>query len=459
MMTKTKRLLIYTAATAALAAAALFAQDITQTIIGTRGQPALAVVDFRGTGAAQPLMSVFNSTLNADLQASALFDLRPKSMFPANNPQQAADLTRPEKPGDGFALQDWSGPPVNASHLVFGYGAVVNGVFVAYGNLYDVRQATPDAAKLLYQAYPENPDEAGATRAAHKFAADIIQRFGGAGTLLNSRIYFIHSTPGNSRSEIWVMDWDGKNQKQLTHLGAQIAYPTISSDGSRLAFTYWPATGDPRPRIGMVTSDTGRMIPFYNQTASLNAAATFTPDGKRVFYSCSATGEAEIYTAGVDGGGLTRITFTRGNPTEPKVNPKNPDLLLFVQGFPNEQIYRMNAEGAGIERVTNGEGEASNPSWSPDGQNFAFAWTKGYAAGAFNIFVANIASPDRFTQLTSAAGKNENPVWGPDAKHIVFMRTPARSSTAQIYTMLADGTQVTQLTKEGNNRYPVWGVK
>jgi Tol biopolymer transport system component len=38
------------------------------------------------------------------------------------------------------------------------------------------------------------------------------------------------------------------------------------------------------------------------------------------------------------------------------------------------------------------------------------------------------------------------------------MRTP-RSGNSQIFTMLANGTQVTQLTTQGNNKYPVWGVK
>ena len=29
----------------------------------------------------------------------------------------------------------------------------------------------------------------------------------------------------------------------------------------------------------------------------------------------------------------------------------------------------------------------------------------------------------------------------------------------RLYTMLADGTQVKQLTTQGKNQYPVWGVK
>jgi TolB protein len=440
----------------ALSAAVLFAQDIQTWITGAGGKPALAVVDFRGAGDAQPLMGPFNSTLFGDLQSSALFDMKPKSMFPLNNPQQPNDL-RPEDAGEGYALRDWAGSPTNASHLVFGYTAVTNGVLVLYGYVYDTRQQNPQSAQLMFDRLTDSPNEAGAISLAHKFANDIIVKFGGA-SLLGTRIYFVsdRGAAGKFGTELWVMDWDGNNQRQLTHLGGQVAYPAVSPDGSRLAVTFWPGAGG-QPRIYMINSETGRTINFYNQQASLNAAATFTPDGARVFYSSSASGTAQIYTAAIDGQGFSRVTSTRGNPSEPKVNPKNPDSLLFVDGAPNEQIYRMNAEGTGIERVTNGEGEASNPSWNPDGQHVAYAWTRGYQTGDFNIFVIDIGAPQKYIQLTHSEGKNENPVWAPDAFHIVFAST--RSKRSQLYTMLADGSQVKQLTTQGTNKYPVWGVK
>ena len=49
------------------------------------------------------------------------------------------------------------------------------------------------------------------------------------------------------------------------------------------------------------------------------------------------------------------------------------------------------------------------------------------------------------------------PSWAPDGRHLVFAST--RTGESQIYTMLADGTQVKQLTNQGDNRTPVWGVK
>jgi len=90
-----------------LVPAILFAQDITAFITQMGGgKPALAVIDFRGSGS-QQFMAPFNSTLFSDLDGSGLFDMKPKSVFPLNNPQRPEDL-RPSDGGQGLALADWS---------------------------------------------------------------------------------------------------------------------------------------------------------------------------------------------------------------------------------------------------------------------------------------------------------------------------------------------------------------
>jgi TolB protein len=433
-------------------------QPINIWINGPGGKPALALPNFRGANGAQPFMDAFNSTLFSDLQNSGLFDLQSKSLYPLNNPQTPNDL-RPEDNNMGYALQDWSGSPVKASHLVFGYASSVNGALALYGNVYDTRVTNNIAsAQLFSQRYAGSLDQAGAVRAAHEFANDIIQKFGGNGSLLGSRIYFTSNQADGKNDEIWVMDWDGNNQKQLTNLKSLSIMPTVSPDGSRVAFTSWYKGP---PRIMMINSENGRLLPFYNQEASLNANASFTPDGKQIFYASTAAGLAQIFAAGINGQDFRRISRRTDIESEPKIDPKNPNIILFVSGAGgNEQIYSMNAEGGDVQRVTNGEGEASNPSWNPDGQHIAFSWTRGYAQGDWNVFVMDIATRE-YTQLTHSEGKNENPVWAPDGRHIVFASTRAatRTGRSQIYTMLANGTQVTRLTQKGTNRYPVWGTK
>ena len=53
--------------------------------------------------------------------------------------------------------------------------------------------------------------------------------------------------------------------------------------------------------------------------------------------------------------------------------------------------------------------------------------------------------------------RNEHPSWSPDNRHIVFQSS--RTGTAQIWSMLADGTKPRQLTLQGENSEPVWSSR
>ncbi len=55
--------------------------------------------------------------------------------------------------------------------------------------------------------------------------------------------------------------------------------------------------------------------------------------------------------------------------------------------------------------MTTGEGEVANPSWSPDGQHIAFAWTRGFEPGNYNIFIMDVATREIVAQLTHGAGQ------------------------------------------------------
>ena len=420
-------------------------------IVGSQ-RPAIAVPDLRGSGAAQNFMGAFNDTLFSDLQNSGLFEMRPKGMYPLQVPQRPEEFRQPPRPGaslGGMALSDWSSPPVQANFLTTGYTAEQNGQIALYGWLFDVGQPNIINAQVVGKRYFGTLDEAGARKVAHEFAADILAHWG-ASSLFGTKIYFVSDRTGHK--EIWSMDPDGSNQKQITSFKSISIMPAVSPDGAKIAFTSF-ARGN--PAIFILSTETGRRLSFYNQVASLNATPDFTPDGTQILYASSASGYAQIYVANLDGSNLKRISSSRAIEVEPKVNPKTGNDIVFVSGRTGpQQIFRMNFDGTGVERLTNGEGEASNPSWNPDGQHIAFSWTRGYATGNFNLFLMDVATR-QFDQLTHSEGRNENPSWAPDGRHLVFMST--RGGSHQIYTMLADGSQVHQLTTSGRNQTPVWG--
>jgi TolB protein len=338
---------------------------------------------------------------------------------------------------------------VNATYLATGYAAERDNQIVLFGWLYNVTQNDVSNAQVFGKIYfgPLNDD--GAKKVAREFAADILKVFGGAG-LAGSKIVFVSDRTGNK--EIWVMDYDGSNQHQLTSYRSISTMPNVSPDGTKVAFTSFVHG---RPELLIHSLDTGRRIPFYNQSASMNATLDWTPDGNTVIFSSTAAGGyAQLFKANANGGNITRLTNVRAVEVEPKINPKTGADVVFVSGRSGpQQLYKMNIDGADIVRLTTGEGEASNPSWNPDGLHIAFAWTRGFEPGNFNIFIMDAATR-QYVQLTHGAGRNENPTWAPDGRHIAF--ASRRGAGTQIYTMLADGTQVKQLTTQGRNTNPVW---
>jgi len=60
----------------------------------------------------------------------------------------------------------------------------------------------------------------------------------------------------------------------------------------------------------------------------------------------------------------------------------------------------------------------------------------------------------RIVQLTHDTGRNEHPTWSPDGRHLAFEST--RGGSRQVWTMLADGSNPKQLTRDGENWNPNW---
>ncbi|MFN7939344.1 MAG: hypothetical protein U0R19_38820 [Bryobacteraceae bacterium] len=407
-------------------------------------RPSIAIPDFRGSGEAQKFMVMFNNTLQSEIDNAGVFKMVPKSMMPRANPQVPQDVKESAR-GTGMSLSDWSSPPVDTNYLAFGYTGIQNNQLVLFGWLYNVRQ--PANPQVIGKLYFGTVDDKGAQQVAREFAADILKLLGIEG-LAGTKVYFVSNRSGEK--QIWVMDHDGSNQRVFAPYRQLCTMPSVSPDGSKIAFTMF----NPAPIIMMHSTEAGRKLPFLNPRASMNAQLSFTADGSRVVFVSQVGGFAQIHIANPDGSGLQRLSNTRAVEVEPKVNPKTGSDIVFVSGRGGpQQIYRMNIDGADVQRLTPGEGQASNPAWHPNGKHIAFSWTRGFEPGNFNVFVMDVTTKD-FVQLTHGRGRNENPTWAPDGRHLVFASN--RTGQMQIYTMLADGTEVRQLTNSGRNEMPVW---
>ena len=186
-MTKYLPLLFVTLATAQQA-------DIKLSIIRP-DRPTIALPDIRGTGDAQPLMNGINAKLFTEIEQAAVLKIAPKGLYPLTVPQQPTDFKPPtvgpnrQPLSQGPWLTDWSGAPVNANYLAYGYTTVQGGRLALFGWLYDVTQKDIQNAQVFGKVYFGTLDEAGAKKVALEFAADILARFGGK-SLAGSRMFF-----------------------------------------------------------------------------------------------------------------------------------------------------------------------------------------------------------------------------------------------------------------------------
>jgi TolB protein len=405
----------------------------------------LAVPDFKAAtndADSKRLTTSFSVTLWNDLQAAGIFDMVSPSFYPLANPGVPQEVN----------LGQWSDPPPNASMLAFGNATVQSGSLAVQGWLFDVKNA--QSPQVLGKQYREQATEDNARLIAHRFADEIIFRLGGGiPGIAESKIYFVSNR--SRTKEIWQMDCDGSNQKQITNVSTMALSPHVSPDGSRVAFS---SVSNNEWQILMYSLELNRLVSFPRYQGA-NLSPAWSSDGKLLAFSSSRSGDAEIYSVDVAGGDLRRLTNSKGPDVSPTWNPKTNGQIAFVSGRTGlPQIYTMASDGSNVVRVTD-QGYAVSPSWSPNGQFLAFAWVRNYgpgAPGASDIYVMDVASK-QWVQLTHDGGRNDFPSWSPDGRHIVFQSN--RSGRTQIWSMLADGSQARQLTNAGENTQPSWSFK
>jgi TolB protein len=423
-----------------------FAQDWVRTGSGLGVEKVhLAVPDFKPSNSDpqnDALLKAFNDTLWNDLDNSGVVELVSKSFYPLQVPGQPPEVT--------FGV--WNSPPPNAAMLAFGNLGVAAGKLTVQGWLYDVKNtASPE---VLGKQYTDVATSDAARLIAHKFADEIIFRLGGGiPGITESKIYFVSDRSGNK--EIWVMDYDGSNQRQLTHQGSVSLSPRVSPDGSRLAFSSLTKAGWD---ILMFSLDLNRVVSFP-RFGGTNLSPAWSPDGARLALSSSRGGNPQIYLCDVSGANLHRITSNKGPDVGPVWNRKTGAQIAFVSGDTGlPQVYTIEADGTNQQRMTD-QGYAVSPSWSPNGQFLTLAWIRKYGPGepgSSDIYLMDIASK-QWVQLTHDGGRNDYPSWAPDGRHIVFQSS--RSGKEEIWMMLADGTKLHQLTFTGRNTQPNWSWK
>ena len=404
--------------------------SVTLVLDGNQGRiMKLGIPPFRGTnalsGAAARSAQELEQVVRQDLQNSGYFEIQGPEAF--QRLQLTGDLARDMEAYRTTGIET----------LLLGDVRAEGDKLVFEGRLFDISSGQAILAKRYRGAFPVT------RRIGHTFADEVILFLTGNRGISLSSLAFTSDRGGHK--EIWVMDYDGQNERRITGHRSTSMSPAWAPSGDALAYTSF-FNGPPGIYLAELAS--GRKTPIV-ASGSMNTTPTFSPDGQRVAFARSVDGNVEIFTANRNGGGLRRLTHSGAIDTNPAWSPTGGQIAFTSSRAGNPHIYLMDEEGSNQRRLTFEGTYNDGASWSPRGDLIAYTSRRN---GRFQIVVMNpvtLAS----TALTTT-GENEAPTFSPDGRQIAFVSR--RGGGKHIWVVGIDGRNPRQLTSEGNNDMPDW---
>ena len=266
------------------------------------------------------------------------------------------------------------------------------------------------------------------------------------------------------RPQIYLMNLDSKEIRQITSEKEGACQPDWSPDGKQLVFispcnnnldSYENSSlfimevngGDPLPLVG---SKRGDFDPDWS------------PDGKRIaFTSVAEGGGAKIFVIDVETNSRTKLSGNIANDYQPNWSPDG-ELIAFttIRSGPQE-IWTMSPRGGDLQNFSRvNSGNCMDALWSPDMEKIIFTLFKG---------------SDNIAQIVEASwanggqnrGFNEKPVidlntttkepgFSPDGYWMVFVGTE-EIGNLDIFSITANGSRLERLTTDASKDFdPAW---
>jgi TolB protein len=282
---------------------------------------------------------------------------------------------------------------------------------------------------------------------AHRFADELVFRYTGEPGIARTKIAYV-SELGTAR-ELFVMDYDGYDPRQLTADGFLNLMPRWSPDRRFLVFTTYRNRNT--QDIDMIELATGKRWTLVAQ-GGLNITPALSPDGKALAYSSSHEGNAELYRLDTHTKAVQRLTTNAAGDLSPTWSPSGRELAFTSDRNGGPQIFLMSADGSNVRRLTFDGDYNAAPAWSPRGN-----WIAYVCRTPKKEYKLCVITPDgqKHLQLTTGLGVDDSPSWSPDGRHIVF--SSAVDGKSQIYMINADGKDLERITFTGiHNSAPSW---
>ena len=267
---------------------------------------------------------------------------------------------------------------------------------------------------------------------AHSISNDIYATLTGETGMFRSKIAFVSSN-AQGRS-IHIMDWDGYRTIKTGLKGNIILAPRWSKEGTKIVYS-----AEKNRRWGVYLLDFTNMVEKKIYSApGTHIVGDFLPGGTTIVLSSSKKGTPDLYSMDIQNASFTELSSSHGIEVSPAVSPDGEFIAFVSDKGGSPQIYIMKADGSQPKRITFEGSYNTSPSWSPKGDKIVFSGRR----GTNQIFTINPDGTD-LTQLTRS-GNNEDPSFSPDGMYIAFCSD--RDGGKGIYIMRADGEAQQRIT-------------
>jgi len=246
---------------------------------------------------------------------------------------------------------------------------------------------------------------------------------------LSESILFVPNHEGiPAESGLYLMDPDGSNVRRFLADITGPSWPVWSRDGSQLALGVSQGGNPPTIRVTDPDGDGPRAIAPEDLWSS---APTWAPDGSKVTFTAAFQGILNVYVANVATAEAVAMT-NRVDPaggwrpsTDPSWAPDGRRIAFSAwkhnNGDAPRYIWSMAPDGSDMRALVTHESHSDSPAYSRDGSKIAFMSNRN---GPTNIYTVN-ADGSGLRRVTRE-GDDRRPIWSPDGSRIVFYRQPAQ---------------------------------
>ncbi len=302
--------------------------------------------------------------------------------------------------------------------------------------LHDVVQQQPRFQGKEYRATRERYREI-----AHRFSDLVFRAFTGEPGPFNTEVVCVVPRKiGKKAKDIVLMDYDGHGRRSLVADGALNLAPTLSPDGTILAYTSYR---DGFPNIYLYRLRTGAEQRLTSGSG-LALPGSWSPDGRYLALSQTQAGNTDIFLYDPRQNRLVRLTTYRGIDVSPNFAPDSTRLVFTSDRSGSPQLYRTDVSGIPPVRLTYKGRYNTSPVWSPRGETIAFVGRSD--TGALDIYTIR---PDgsKLWRLTNGGGQSESPTWAPAGRFVMYNNQ--LRNTWQRSIIRSDGQGQRQLANHG----------